>query len=587
MVEALDEAAWRKRYRAPNITLPIWAQDVPEHHVYVSNSTGKWEIYAWDRSNNSHRQVTDRPEGTAIGVLDRAGEFIWWFNDEKGNELGNWMIQPFEGGEDSRPAPELAPIYGTGLAVGTDVAIMSGAREGIHRLWLLRRDEPSRMLYEHNEACRAAGLSRDETLFAMSHSEHGDSRNRAVRVLDLEGNIVHELWDGPRKGLSPGAWSRVSGDQRLIVTHDRHGQGRPGIWSPEKSEYQEIDVDLPGEVMASWYPDAAALLFVHIARGRGELYRYDIQTAALQSLGAETGMITAAAVRPDGEVWYQISTSSSPSQIRAGSKVLLEPAGEQAPKGVRYRDVQTGDVHAFFAQPEGAGPYPSVVQIHGGPSGIDADMFNPGVQAWVDHGFAVVLVNYRGSWGYGKAWRDAIVGRPGFKELEDIAAVHDLLIGEGLVDPQCSIACGGSWGGYLTLLALGTQPERWSLGISGAPLADLVAHYYEESEPLQAYSRALFGGSPEDAPDVYRGCSPITYVDEVRVPVLILAGENDPRCPIGQVENYLGRLEELNKEHEVYRYDAGHGSLVMEEQIHQMELRLDFAARHLGTTKPL
>jgi dipeptidyl aminopeptidase/acylaminoacyl peptidase len=73
----------------------------------------------------------------------------------------------------------------------------------------------------------------------------------------------------------------------------------------------------------------------------------------------------------------------------------------------------------------------------------------------------------------------------------------------------------------------------------------------------------------------------------VRVPVLVLAGENDPRCPIRQIESYVTRLAELGTPHEVYRYDAGHGSLVDDERVRQMRAEVDFAARHLGTTPPM
>ena len=119
------------------------------------------------------------------------------------------------------------------------------------------------------------------------------------------------------------------------------------------------------------------------------------------------------------------------------------------------------------------------------------------------------------------------------------------------------------------------------------PVADYVAAYEDEMEPLQAFDRSLFGGDPKEVPEVYRRTSPMTYVDQVRVPVLILAGANDPRCPIRQIENFLARLRELGKAHEVYRFDAGHGSLRVEETIRQVELELAFAARHLGTPAPL
>jgi dipeptidyl aminopeptidase/acylaminoacyl peptidase len=98
--------------------------------------------------------------------------------------------------------------------------------------------------------------------------------------------------------------------------------------------------------------------------------------------------------------------------------------------------------------------------------------------------------------------------------------------------------------------------------------------------------RALFGGAPDEVPEAYRTRSPITYIESVRVPVLILAGANDPRCPIRQIENYISQLAELGKPYEVYRFDAGHSSLVVEESIRQLEAQIAFASRHLGTSAP-
>ena len=146
---------------------------------------------------------------------------------------------------------------------------------------------------------------------------------------------------------------------------------------------------------------------------------------------------------------------------------------------------------------------------------------------------------------------------------------------------------GGSWGGYLTLLALGTQPERWALGLASVPIGDYVAAYEDEMEPLKKYDAALFGGTPAEIPERYRERNPITYVDRVRVPVLMLVGLNDPRCPARSVDLYEERLRALGKTFETYRYDAGHGSLVVEEQIRQLERQIAFAAKHLKTTAPI
>jgi dipeptidyl aminopeptidase/acylaminoacyl peptidase len=369
--------------------------------------------------------------------------------------------------------------------------------------------------------------------------------------------------------------------------HDRRGRSQPLILDAT-SKVDDIELDLPGETFADWYPDAKALLIGHEHRGRTELYRYDLATRRLDELPAESGTVIAARPRPDGDVWYQLTSAPIPAATHSlNGAVVLRAPGEPAPQGVAFRDLDVGGVHVFVAEPATPAPHPTIFIVHGGPAAHDQDAFYPGVQAWVDHGFAVVLVNYRGSSGYGKAWRDAIVGRVGLTELEDIARVHHRVVAEGLADPKRVILSGGSWGGYLTLLGLGTQPDRWSLGIPIVPVGDYIAAYADEMEPLKKYDDALFGGSPEQVPDRYRQSNPMTYAEHIRVPMLLIVGQNDPRCPSRSVDIYRERLLELGKKFEEYRYDAGHGSLVIDEQIRQVEMQIAFAARNLGTQEPL
>jgi dipeptidyl aminopeptidase/acylaminoacyl peptidase len=345
-------------------------------------------------------------------------------------------------------------------------------------------------------------------------------------------------------------------------------------------------------MIADWYPDATGLLVWHTHQARSTLYRYDLASGRLSALDTPNGTIGGAGVRDDGTVEYGWSSAAEPSMVRALSpdgtdSVLLTPAGDPAPSSVELRDAWVdapgGRVHALFAKPSGArGPLPTVFFIHGGPHAADEDRYSPARAVWVDAGFAVVHVNYRGSTGYGSAWRDAIEGQPGLTELADVAAVHDWAVQSGLADPDRCVFLGYSWGGYLTLLALGTQPQRWRVGIAGVPVADYVAAYHEEMEQMRSFDRALFGGSPEDLPELYRRCSPITYVTQVRAPVLVLAGENDPRCPIRQIDSYLDALAKAGKDYAVYRYDAGHGSLVVAETIRQVATEVAFARAKLG-----
>lgn len=606
---------WEKRFRAPRVSLPEWAEDTPDRSLYVSNVTGTFELYAWDRTTGEQRQVTDRPNGTTDGTLTPDGSAIWWFSDTDGDEFGVWMRQPFAGGPDEPAAPGLAPSFPAGLALarnGTAVVGRSTDEEGttVHVVRPEGEGEPVEV-YRHPESAGVGGLSHDGTLLAVEHTEHGDAMHSAVRVLTLDGQAVAELDDsegGTRElGLRVLAFAPVAGDPRLLVAHQRHGRWEPMVWDPTSGEpATELPLDLPGDVHADWYPDGSALLVEHSHHARGELWRYDLATRELTRIETPAGSVSSATARPqhgsyggdaggdagadtEPAVEYLWSSAAQPPQVRSVSgSVVLDPPGLTAPPSVPVEDAWVespgGTVHALIQRPQhpaAEGPFPTLFEVHGGPTHHDSDAFAAQPAAWVDHGFAVVRVNYRGSTGYGRAWTDALKHRVGLIELEDIAAVRDWAVASGLADPDRLVLSGGSWGGYVTLLGLGTQPEAWTLGLAAVPVADYVTAYHDEMEALKSLDRTLLGGTPEEVPERFAASSPLTYVDEVRAPVFISAGVNDPRCPIRQVDNYIERLERRGAAHEVYRYDAGHGSLVVEERIKQVRLEIDFALRRL------
>lgn len=448
------------------------------------------------------------------------------------------------------------------------------------------------MIYRHRESAGVGDLSRDGTLVAVEHTEHGDAMHSALRVLDLDGATVAELDDSrggtEELGLEVLGFAPVAGDTRLLVGHQRRGRWEPMVWDVASGTETELGIELPGDVSAEWYPDGSALLIAHGFEARSELWRYDLAARSLVAVETPPGTVSGATARPDGTVEYQWSSAAEPPTVRStAGGVVLDPPGFRAPGSVPVEDVWVegpgGRVHALAQRPAGRGdgPFPTVFEIHGGPTWHDSDAFASAPAAWLDHGFAVVRVNYRGSTGYGREWTDALKHRVGLIELEDIAAVREWAVASGLADPARLVLSGGSWGGYLTLLGLGTQPGAWAVGLAAVPVADYVTAYHDEMEALKSLDRTLFGGTPQEVPERFAASSPLTYVDAVTAPVHIAAGVNDPRCPIRQIENYVDRLAERGAVHEVYRYEAGHGSLVVEERIKQVRMELEFALKHL------
>ncbi|MGH3620208.1 MAG: S9 family peptidase, partial [Sciscionella sp.] len=411
------EARWRARFTAPRVSVPRWADDAPDRNIYVSNASGVWEVYAWDRQTGIHRQVTNRPNGTIHAVLSPDGEQVWWFADTDGDEFGGWVREPFAGrGTDIAPEPTLPgsePGYPAGLAVGRDTAAVGVSTDDGITIWVSRREAPAEVIYANSHDGGVGALSEDERLLAISHSEHGDSRHPALRVLAMaDGSPVAEKYDGEGKGLDAIAFAPVAGDPRLLVSHERRGKEELLSWDVDADTETEIVLDLPGEISADWYPDASALLVTHTYGGRNTVHRYDLATSQLSTLDTEPGTVGGADARPDGTIEYSWSSSAHPPAVRAlfpdGTDEVLLTAGEQtAPESLpltdAYVDGTGGSVHALVARPEGAGPcpLPTVFAVHGGPHAADEDRFSAYRAVWLDAGFAVVHVNYRGSTGYG------------------------------------------------------------------------------------------------------------------------------------------------------------------------------------------
>jgi dipeptidyl aminopeptidase/acylaminoacyl peptidase len=583
---------WERRFRAPVMLFPRWARTAPERLTLVSNESGAYQVYAWDRARGVRRQVTQHPIGVIDGIPTPDGEGVVWFHDDTGSEVGHWVIEPFHGDARERRAlvDGLPDAWSAGMALGEDVTIVGTATEEAFTIWRARAGAPAEAIHAHPQVLHVAGLSRDGSLLAIEHAEHGDNIHFALRVLDVStGTSAGDLWDGQGLGLTGAGWSPVPGDQRFAFVHEREGVERPGIWDLASGERRDLSVGLPGDVsVAGWWPDASALLVAHQHEGRIELFRLAVGTdGGLERVHHAPGTIAGARVRPNGDVWYQLASGAHAPTTRSAStgEVVSEPDGPKAPDGQPYRswwftNPHGDQVHGFVATPPGDGPHPTVMYVHGGPTWAYTDTFMPAVQAWVDHGYAVAMVNYRGSTGYGVKFRDALIGDPGFPECEDVLAGLDALIDEGVADPARAVIAGGSWGGYVTLLSIGLYPERYAAAAAAVPVADYPAAYDDESAELQAFDRSLFLGSPHENPDLYVERSPLTYVDAVRTPILILAGDHDTRCPIRQILTYVERLEARGHPHDVYRFEAGHGSLVIEERIRQMAVQLAFVATY-------
>ena len=435
----------------------------------------------------------------------------------------------------------------------------------------------------------AGGLSTDGQLICYRHSEAGDMLHFGLRVIDVgTGKVLDDIVDAGLT-LKVASWSPVPGDQRVAVIHERDGVERPAIWGPGSHSRRDYPLDLPGPVdVFDWWPDASALLLVHDHDGRRQLHRLALDSGGLSLIHDPKGWISAAAIRPDGDIWLrEESAARSPLVRTVTGSIVLSPPGESPPAGAPHRSLRftgpTGQsTHLMLTTPSGQPPFPIVMMVHGGPEWAYPDDFDPWEQALVDHGFAVAKVNYRGSTGSGVAWRTAIHGgNIGFPEVADVVAGLDFLVAEGTADSGRAAIEGWSWGGYIALLAVGLHPSKFAAAIGGIPMCDSVMTHEDCSPPQRAYDLAIMGGSPTELPDLYAERSPSTYLDRVTTPVLLIAGEYDSACPIRQVRHYAATLASLGGDVQLHEYRAGHHANSIGEKLRHAELELGFLAQHL------
>jgi dienelactone hydrolase len=587
------DTRWKLRFTAPELGLPRWATVAPDRLAFVSTESGIRQVWSLDRTTGERRQVSTEDVGVEHVLVAPDGRIVWWF-DAVGDERGHWVAAPFDGGEPVPLVPGVPDGWSMGIAMVNDTVAVGLSTDEDYRVYVAVGAAPARLVYRHEQPAGvgrawpegAGGLSADAALLCVRHAEHGDIIHLALRVLDVvTEETVGELED-PGRALDPVAWS--PGGSRLLFTSELGPYEQPAAWDPVTGERNDIAVDLTGAVIPlCWYPDGTAVLARHEHEAIDRLCRIDVASGGATPVSDPGGEIEDAAVRPDGEIWLTVSDTTHPLRpVSASGDPVVGSFGDPPPPGRPYRSYhftnETGDrIQAFVVTPEGTGPFPIVMHVHGGPEWHHRVRWEPEIQALADAGFAVALVNYRGSTGYGVAFRERLVGDPWLPESEDVIACLDALIADGIADGDRAFFAGWSWGGCLACLNLGLHPDRWRAIFAGIPAGDFVAAHWASMPTIRAYDATLYGGDPAELPDLWRERNPMTYVDEARAPLLVIAGEKDPRCPPEGITPFTDALRARGVDVEVYMYPTGHHANATDERVRHVEMIRGFFLRRV------
>ncbi|WP_211240022.1 S9 family peptidase [Promicromonospora kroppenstedtii] len=383
---------------------------------------------------------------------------------------------------------------------------------------------------EHAHHTHVSWTAGDDAL--VMASDHEREHAAVVRVRTGADGAEGTTWETLVEAADHDLEVVLSPDgSAMVVGH--HQDGVATLAVHEHDGTHRCDVTLPdtGVPTVVWAPDSSRFAVHLTASGDpGSIHLVDGTT------GTATTLVDGRAQIPDG----------LPIALPTVHRVPT-PDGEQIPCFV-YRPATTDTPVA------GA----SVVLVHGGPEGEATRLFSPVIQALAGAGFTVLVPNVRGSAGYGKRWVSLDDVDKRLDSVADLAALRAWLP-ELSLDPARSALWGGSYGGYMVLAGTTMQPDLWAAGVDIVGMSSLVTFLENTSEYRRA-AREREYGSLEHHRDLLVAASPITHLDQLRAPLFVIHGANDPRVPLSEAEQIAAALADRGIRHELRVYhDEGHG----------------------------
>ncbi len=423
-----------------------------------------------------------------------------------------------------------------------------------------------------------------------------------LALIDVESGKVREVGE-PTGGIGVWSWS-PSGD-RILFAGDTEPTAQTDffVYEVASGHTRRLTTDLPclpeagfPTLLAPSQPvwlDDHSVLFHAVRGGESGHYRFDLDTCDLQLERATQSL--AAGFSLDAAQRYIVQAYNSLENL-AEVAVYDRQTGQQhlatqlnadllkgaPPAGWERFDVERDGVatEAWLLKPadfDASRTYPLVLDVHGGPHGYHGYGFNVVQQALASHGFVVVLCNPRGSGSYGRDFAQQVRHDWGGEDYLDLMAVVDAALERPYIDPQRTGIWGYSYGGFMTAWTIG-HTNRFKAAVCGAPCFDLES-MYGTSDISHAWGPYQWGGKPHEASEAFAAHSPSTFAHRTQTPTLIMHGEADDRCPIGQGEQMFVALKQAGCEVEFARYPGGsHLMLRVAPPSH----RADFIGRVIG-----
>jgi len=570
--------------------------------VYSSNETGIPHLYILPtKAGSKPRRITSGDDPVLMGMLSPDGDDLVYSLDKDGNELHHLYLISKDGGEPERITEEPYRTFGcdwhpSGKEVTRAFASMSSC--GLESIDLetgenFKLKEPTppilELEYSHDGnwiACSMMAGLKNMQIFIVNRNDPSDTIVYSLKEDSKEGAPSWSIDDSKLAFQSDAMCSNriviqeFQGDERLILDleEEEEAVGPQPVWAPKGDKVYYI-VSKQSRTTAHAHPlDGKKESALPFPRGT-------IESLKISRDGQSMVAVHSSMTSPPGIYLHNIGTESSTPLTPQDHNIDLSKLVE--PQSVWYESFDGRKIHSWYLPAAKATRKTAVLYPHGGPTGQVFDEWMQGAffQYFSQSGFAVLAPNFRGSTGYGAEFRDLNIGDLGGGDLEDVVYGAEWLSKQEGVDGSKISIMGASYGGFMTLMALTKKPDVFAVGVSLVPVVDWLEMYDLSDRSYRMFMEMLLGGPPSEKEEVYMRCSPSNYVDNIKSPVLIVAGKNDSRCPLRPIEKFVNRLEEMNHSYEfVIEERAGHITDIVksEKRIITLSRSIDYLNRVLA-----